>query len=257
MTRTRAAGHVGRTFNQQTARLNPVLPQTYEITFLGQAGSTLTAEFDDCEITTGPGITTLPSNCQQGALPGDCRPSSGSSSAYHGATPVAKAATMRAIAAASSTVVRVDRSGLAASVGQHRRSPAAEAKPDSGAALPPTTCCSGPAVTEAEPLHIGHGALRTESNTFRQVTGEDQRGGGLKVTLQQAGATGRFEAQGPAAYPVRPRLGQTPSEARTSQAGRHRLPGSPAPREPHRYSPPFAPGNQAHGRRPLGLWRAS
>jgi hypothetical protein len=36
---------------------------------------------------------------------------------------------MRAIAAASSTAVRVDRSGLVASVGQHRRSPAAEAKP--------------------------------------------------------------------------------------------------------------------------------
>ena len=33
--------------------------QTYEITFLGQAGSTLRAEFDDCEITIGPGTTTL------------------------------------------------------------------------------------------------------------------------------------------------------------------------------------------------------
>jgi hypothetical protein len=36
-----------------------VLLQTYEITFTGQAGSTLRAEFDDCEVTVGPGITTL------------------------------------------------------------------------------------------------------------------------------------------------------------------------------------------------------
>jgi hypothetical protein len=34
-------------------------PQTYEITFAGQAGSTLRAEFDDCEVTVGPGTTTL------------------------------------------------------------------------------------------------------------------------------------------------------------------------------------------------------
>ena len=33
--------------------------QTYEITFTGQAGSTLRAEFDDCEVTIGRGITTL------------------------------------------------------------------------------------------------------------------------------------------------------------------------------------------------------
>ena len=33
--------------------------QTYEITFTGQAGSTLRAEFDDCEVTLGPGTTTL------------------------------------------------------------------------------------------------------------------------------------------------------------------------------------------------------
>ncbi len=36
-----------------------MLLQTYEITFTGQAGSTLRAEFDDCEVTVGPGITTL------------------------------------------------------------------------------------------------------------------------------------------------------------------------------------------------------
>lgn len=32
---------------------------TYEITFTGEAGSALRAEFDDCEITVGPGTTTL------------------------------------------------------------------------------------------------------------------------------------------------------------------------------------------------------
>jgi len=34
-------------------------PQTYEITFAGQAGRTLRAEFDDCEVTVGPDTTTL------------------------------------------------------------------------------------------------------------------------------------------------------------------------------------------------------
>jgi hypothetical protein len=33
--------------------------QTYEITFAGQAGVMLRAEFDDCAITMGPGTTTL------------------------------------------------------------------------------------------------------------------------------------------------------------------------------------------------------
>jgi hypothetical protein len=33
--------------------------QTYEITFTGQAGPTLYAEFDDCMVTVGPGTTTL------------------------------------------------------------------------------------------------------------------------------------------------------------------------------------------------------
>jgi hypothetical protein len=31
----------------------------YEITFAGRAGSTLRAEFDDCEVTVGPDTTTL------------------------------------------------------------------------------------------------------------------------------------------------------------------------------------------------------
>jgi hypothetical protein len=33
--------------------------QTYEITFTGQAGPTLRAEFDDCQVAIGPGTTTL------------------------------------------------------------------------------------------------------------------------------------------------------------------------------------------------------
>ena len=32
---------------------------TYEIVFTGQADSTLCAQFDDCEVTLGPGTTTL------------------------------------------------------------------------------------------------------------------------------------------------------------------------------------------------------
>jgi hypothetical protein len=33
--------------------------QTYEITFTGEAGRTLRAEFDDCQVTIGPGTTIL------------------------------------------------------------------------------------------------------------------------------------------------------------------------------------------------------
>lgn len=33
--------------------------RTYEITFAGQAGTALRAEFDDCRVTVGPGMTTL------------------------------------------------------------------------------------------------------------------------------------------------------------------------------------------------------
>jgi hypothetical protein len=36
-----------------------VRPQTYEITFTGRADTTLRSEFDDCEVTVGPGTTTL------------------------------------------------------------------------------------------------------------------------------------------------------------------------------------------------------
>ena len=45
--------------------------QTYEITFLGQAGTTLRAEFDDCQVTIGPGTTTLRAELpDRGALSG-------------------------------------------------------------------------------------------------------------------------------------------------------------------------------------------
>jgi hypothetical protein len=33
--------------------------RTYEITFIGRAGTTLRAAFDDCTVTEGPGTTTL------------------------------------------------------------------------------------------------------------------------------------------------------------------------------------------------------
>jgi hypothetical protein len=36
-----------------------VQPRTYEITFTGQAGPALRAQFDDCDVTIGSGSTTL------------------------------------------------------------------------------------------------------------------------------------------------------------------------------------------------------
>jgi hypothetical protein len=48
-----------------------VQPQTYEITFAGQAGAAVCAEFDDCAVTVGPGTTTLRVKLpDQGALEG-------------------------------------------------------------------------------------------------------------------------------------------------------------------------------------------
>jgi hypothetical protein len=49
----------------------PVPSRTYEITFVGQAGTVLRAEFDDCEISVGPSTTTLHLQlADQGALHG-------------------------------------------------------------------------------------------------------------------------------------------------------------------------------------------
>jgi hypothetical protein len=36
-----------------------VRSRTYDITFIGPADRTLRAQFDDCEVTTGPDTTTL------------------------------------------------------------------------------------------------------------------------------------------------------------------------------------------------------
>ena len=48
-----------------------VRSQTYEITSSGQAGATLRAAFDDCEISTGPNTTSLRAELpDQGALTG-------------------------------------------------------------------------------------------------------------------------------------------------------------------------------------------
>ena len=74
MTRSEPHGHAGRTGTEREladCEANPVRSQTYEITFLGQAGSTLSAAFDDCEVTIGPGTTTLRADLpDQGALSG-------------------------------------------------------------------------------------------------------------------------------------------------------------------------------------------
>jgi hypothetical protein len=43
--------------------------QTYEITFMGQAGTALRAKFDDCDVAMGPGTTTVRAKLpDQGAL---------------------------------------------------------------------------------------------------------------------------------------------------------------------------------------------
>jgi len=36
--------------------------QTYEVTFAGEASELLSAEFEDCEVTIGSGMTTLRAN---------------------------------------------------------------------------------------------------------------------------------------------------------------------------------------------------
>jgi hypothetical protein len=57
--------------SERPGRRNLVPTQTYEITFLGQAGTTLRAEFEDCEVTIGRGITTLRTELpDRGALSG-------------------------------------------------------------------------------------------------------------------------------------------------------------------------------------------
>jgi hypothetical protein len=60
MTPTRPASTLGGTARMSRRKgVTLVRSQTYEITFVGQAGTTLRAEFDDCEVMVGPGTTTL------------------------------------------------------------------------------------------------------------------------------------------------------------------------------------------------------
>jgi len=56
MTHTQTSSRLAARMSRQTARRELT---TYEITFGGEAGATLRAEFDDCEVTIGPGTTTL------------------------------------------------------------------------------------------------------------------------------------------------------------------------------------------------------
>jgi hypothetical protein len=63
---------LGDTYKSKKAgRCNLVQTQIFEITFLGEAGTTLSAEFDDCQVTLGPGTTTLRAELpDRGALSG-------------------------------------------------------------------------------------------------------------------------------------------------------------------------------------------
>jgi hypothetical protein len=73
ITNYRKRGMLGDTHRpeREAREANPVQSKTYEITFLGQAGTTLSAEFDDCEVTIGPGTTTLRAELpDRGALSG-------------------------------------------------------------------------------------------------------------------------------------------------------------------------------------------
>jgi hypothetical protein len=55
----RGAGQAGSTLDQQPRGVNQVRSHTYEITFTGEAGTAVRAEFDDCEVNVGSGTTTL------------------------------------------------------------------------------------------------------------------------------------------------------------------------------------------------------
>ena len=56
---------------EQAARRETNAITTYEVTFVGPAGTVLQAEFDDCEISVGPSTTTLRLPlADQGALHG-------------------------------------------------------------------------------------------------------------------------------------------------------------------------------------------
>ena len=68
---SRHAGDTNEPDREAFGGRNLVQPQTYEITFLGQAGTTLRAEFEDCEVIIGRGTTTLRTELpDRGALSG-------------------------------------------------------------------------------------------------------------------------------------------------------------------------------------------
>jgi hypothetical protein len=68
---TQSRGTLAAPIDKRITGRNLVRSQRYEVTFLGQAGRTLWAEFDDCEVTIGPGTTTLRADLpDQGALAG-------------------------------------------------------------------------------------------------------------------------------------------------------------------------------------------
>ena len=58
-THTPAGMHADNSINHRLRGVIQVRPDTYEITFAGQAGRTLRAQFDDCKVSTGPDTTTL------------------------------------------------------------------------------------------------------------------------------------------------------------------------------------------------------
>jgi hypothetical protein len=59
MTQTQPPGTLAARWTSRLRGLTVLLSQTYEITFTGEAGAAVRAEFDDCEVTIGPGTTTL------------------------------------------------------------------------------------------------------------------------------------------------------------------------------------------------------
>jgi hypothetical protein len=59
MTQTHPSGTLAAPQISRLRGVTLVRTLTYEITFAGQAGAALRAQFDDCEVTMGPGTTTL------------------------------------------------------------------------------------------------------------------------------------------------------------------------------------------------------
>jgi len=71
MTQTRLSGMLAARKREPRRGTELVYSRTYEITFMGQAGTVLRAEFDDCGVNVGPGTTMLRAELpDQGALHG-------------------------------------------------------------------------------------------------------------------------------------------------------------------------------------------